>query len=153
MLISAIMQKIKVGSAADTPIDEILVYIENIPFPIHNDSIMANLEYIQVINYESDTLRAIRVDMTLSDIVKNGERVIQMMVDHEIDRHDMLRIRDYRSLRLHAYKILAEIQCRKSNIYGDRFHNYSLKIFLINVMNNHHMIPLCKQLLADKYLV
>lgn len=45
------MQKIKVGSAADTPIDEILVYIENIPFPIHNDSIMANLEYIQEINY------------------------------------------------------------------------------------------------------
>lgn len=114
---------------------------------------MANLEYIQEINYESDTLRAIRVDMTLSEIVKNGERVIQMMVDHEIDRHDMLRIRDYRSLRLHAYKILAEIQCRKSNIYGDRFHNYSLKIFLINVMNNHHMIPLCKQLLADKYLI
>lgn len=65
----------------------------------------------------------------------------------------MQRIRDYRSLRLHAYKILAEIQCRKSNIYGDRFHSYSLKIFLINVMNNNDLIPLCKQLLSDKYLI
>ncbi len=65
----------------------------------------------------------------------------------------MQRIKDYRSLRLLAYKILAEIQCRKSNIYGDKFHNYSFKIFLINVMNNIEMIPLCKQLLRDKYLV
>jgi hypothetical protein len=153
VLINAIMQKIKVGSSSDTPIDEILVYIENIPFPIHNESIMANLEYIQEINYESEMLRRIQVSMTLSEIVRNGEKVIQMMVDHEIARHDMQRIRDYRSLRLHAYKILSEIQCRKSNIYGDRFHNYSLKIFLINVMNSIDMIPLCKQLLCDKYLV
>ena len=66
----------------------------------------------------------------------------------------MERIRDYRNLRIHAYKILAEIQCRKSNIYGDSFHNYSLKIFLINLMSSHiDMIPLCKQLLSDKYLM
>lgn len=65
----------------------------------------------------------------------------------------MQRVRDYRSLRLHAYKILAEIQCRKSNIYGDKYHSYSLKIFLINVMGNNYMISLCKQLLSDKYLI
>lgn len=53
VLINAIMQKIKVGSNCDTPIDEILVYIENIPFPIHNECIMTNLEYIQEINFES----------------------------------------------------------------------------------------------------
>lgn len=41
------MQKIRIGADSDTPIDEILVYIENIPFPIHNECIMNNLEYIQ----------------------------------------------------------------------------------------------------------
>lgn len=65
----------------------------------------------------------------------------------------MYKIKDYRSLRLHAYKILAEIQCRKSNIYGDRFHNYSFKIFMINIMTHTDLIPLCKQLLRDKYLI
>jgi len=51
VLIKAIMTKMKVGSSCDTPIEEILVYIENIPFPIHNEVIMTNLEYIQEINY------------------------------------------------------------------------------------------------------
>jgi hypothetical protein len=30
------MRKLKIGSDNDTPIDEILVYIENIPFPVNN---------------------------------------------------------------------------------------------------------------------
>lgn len=36
VLIEAIMIKIRIGSTSDTPIEEILVYILNIPFPIHN---------------------------------------------------------------------------------------------------------------------
>jgi hypothetical protein len=66
------MQKLMIGSGSDTPIDEILVYIENIPFPIHNDNIMKNLAQIQQINYESDMLRKIRVNMTLAEIMKKG---------------------------------------------------------------------------------
>lgn len=136
VLINAIMKKIKIGSDCDTPIDEILVYIENIPFPIHNDSIMTNLQYIQEINYESEILQKIKANMTLQQVVDRPKKIIEMIVEYEVNRHEVYNLKDYRSLRLHAYKILAEVQCRKSNIYGQQQHSHAFKIFLIRVMKN-----------------
>ena len=91
--------------------------------------------------------------MTLQQIVDNPKKVIQMMVEHEVDRHQVTKIKTYRSLKVYTYKIIAEVQCRKSNIYGDKQHSYALRIFLIAVMINKDMIQLCSKLLKDDYLV
>jgi hypothetical protein len=58
------------------------------------------------------------------------------MVEYEVNRHEVFNLRDYRSLRLHSYKILSEVQCRKSNIYGEEEHSFGFKIYLINIMTS-----------------
>ncbi len=154
VLITAIMKKIRIGGGrSDTPLQQILVYIENIPFPIHNDCIMTNLQYIQEINYEYETLKKIEVNMTLQYIVDNPKRVIEMMIEYQVNRHQIAKIKSYRSLKIYTYKILAQVQCRKSNIFGDQEHSYSFKVYLIKIMKTKEMINLCSQLLKDEYLI
>ena len=48
---------------------------------------MTNLEYIQEIDYEYDILQKVKVNMTLQDIVDNPRKVIEMMIDYEVNRH------------------------------------------------------------------
>jgi hypothetical protein len=85
--------------------------------------------------------------------VDNPRKIIELMVEYEVNRLEVCSLTSYRSLKLHTFKILSEIQCRKSNIYGDQEHAYSLKVYLINIMISKEMIRLCSKLLKDEYLV
>ena len=91
--------------------------------------------------------------MTLQEIVDNPKRVIEMMVRYEVQRHELHTIKSYRSLKVHTYKIMAEVQCRKSNIYGPQEHDHAFKIYLIEIMTTRDMIQLCTKLIKDDYLV
>lgn len=62
------------------------------------------------------------------------------MVEYEVNRHEVFNIGNYRSLVNHTYKILAEVQCRKSNIYGELENSHAIKIYLISIMKNKEMI-------------
>ena len=72
--------------------------------------------------------------MSLQQVVENPQKVIELMVQHEISRHHLHEIKNYRSFKVHAYKILAEVQCRKSNIYGDQEHKHALKVYITQLM-------------------
>lgn len=74
------------------------------------------------------------------------------MVAAEVDRYDVRKVVDAHELKLYAYKILAEVNYRKSNLYIDKHTKFPLKCFLMILMEDQKLIPACQQLLKDDFL-
>lgn len=91
--------------------------------------------------------------MNLREILDNGEQIIYRMIEKDIEKYKVHNITEANELKLFAYKILTEINYRRTNIYVDKHENFALKCFLIILMQDEKKISICKELLLDDFLV
>jgi hypothetical protein len=74
VMVRAIMEKVRVGGAKEEAgLGEVVSYLENIPFPLDHTPLLQSLISIQEIREEEATLQSIGIDMTLRQILENGE--------------------------------------------------------------------------------
>lgn len=76
VLVKAMQFKIRIGSGNDIPVDEVLIYLKNIPIGSDNKQVIAELELVQRISEESEVLKKMRLNMTIREIIENQETVI-----------------------------------------------------------------------------
>ena len=67
----AMQFKIKIGSGNDIPVDEVLIYLKNIPIGSENRQVIGELELVQRISEESELLKKMRLNMTIREIIEN----------------------------------------------------------------------------------
>lgn len=84
--------KLVIGGPKDIPIEEILIYIENIPLSRDND-LMAELETVQKIKEESERFREMKLNMSIREIIDNCEDVISKVIQYEFNKHRIYAIR------------------------------------------------------------
>ncbi len=82
--------------------------------------------------------------MNLREILENGEQIIYRMIERDIDRYKVRDITEVGELKLFAYKILTQINYRRSNIYVEKHQNFALKCFVIILMQEQDKIQICK---------
>lgn len=58
------------------------------------------------------------------------------MVESEMVRYKVHEVFELHELKLFAYKILPEVNYRKSNLYVDEHYNFAFKCFLIILMQD-----------------
>jgi hypothetical protein len=61
--------KLKLGSDNDIPLDEVMIYVENIPLTKHNP-IIEELQTIQKINEEAERFKNIKINMSFLEIME-----------------------------------------------------------------------------------
>lgn len=71
VLVKAMQFKIKIGSGNDIPVDEVLIYLKNIPIGSENRQVIGELELVQRISEESELLKKMRLNMTIREIIEN----------------------------------------------------------------------------------
>jgi hypothetical protein len=71
VLVKAMQFKIRIGSGNDIPVDEVLIYLKNIPIGSENKQVISELELVQRISEESDLLKKMRLNMTIREIIEN----------------------------------------------------------------------------------
>ncbi len=71
------------------------------------------------------------------------------MIESQINKYKVYQVTDINELKLFAYKILTEVNYRKSNIYLDKHINFPFKCFLMILMQNEKQISACRKLLKD----
>ena len=59
-----------------------------------------------------------KINMTIREIMDNYEGVMDKVVDYQIHRHQVLTVKDTQIFLSITYRLLAEIQALKKNIYG-----------------------------------
>lgn len=97
ILVEAIERKLKLGSDNDIPIEEVLIYIENIPItskdPKNNEPIrpLIELKTVEKLSKEAELLKAARIDMTLYDILRKPDEVFTKLVNHAVGTKDLER--------------------------------------------------------------
>ena len=97
ILVEAIERKLKLGSDNDIPIEEVLIYIENIPItskdPKNNEPIrpLIELKTVEKLSKEAELLKEARIDMTLYDILRKPDEVFTKLVNHAVGTKDLGR--------------------------------------------------------------
>lgn len=92
VLVKAMQFKIKIGSGNDIPVDEVLIYLKNIPIGSENRQVIGELELVQRISEESELLKKMRLNMTIREIIENQEAVIEKLVLYLIEKHELLTL-------------------------------------------------------------
>ncbi len=92
VLVKAMQFKIKIGSGNDIPVDEVLIYLKNIPIGSDNKQVISELELVQRISEESELLKKMRLNMTIREIIENQETVIEKLVLYLVEKHELLAI-------------------------------------------------------------
>ncbi len=152
VLVKAMQFKIKIGSGNDIPVDEVLIYLKNIPIGSDNKQVIGELELVQRISEESDTLKKMRLNMTIREIIENQESVIERLVLFLIEKHELLSIESAHSLLSSTYRVLAEAQSVKEKIYGVEFNELAFFILLAKLLEEESRIHLAQHVLNDEYL-
>ena len=68
MLVKGMQTKLKLGSDNDIPLDEVMIYVENIPLT-KNNPIIEELQTIQKINEEAERFKSIKINMSFLEIM------------------------------------------------------------------------------------
>ena len=112
VLVQAMLIKLKVGSAEDVPIDEVLIYLESIPL-VKNNELMDHLIFIENIKDQADKFKAMQLNMSLDHMIKSPEEVINKMVLYEMEDKSVMEIDDWQEFTDMTYQILAAVQINK----------------------------------------
>lgn len=72
--------KLKLGSENDIPLDQVMIYVENIPLT-KNNPIIEELQTIQKINQESERFKSIKINMSFLEIMEKEEYVITALLE------------------------------------------------------------------------
>ena len=92
VLVKSCALKIRVGSENDIPIDEIMCYLENIPLE-KGSLVLQELTKIQKIKENVERFQEIKINMTIDEIAKNCEKVINALIDQEIKKKKVMSVR------------------------------------------------------------
>lgn len=85
VLVRTMSYKLMVGTENDIPIDEILIYVENIPIDRGNE-ILTRLTLINDINKNVELLQEAQINMSVEEIINNPHIMISKVIDHLIIR-------------------------------------------------------------------
>lgn len=80
VLVDAMTLKMKVGTENDIPLDEILIYIENIPLQ-KNNNVLEKLAVISAINKNVALMQEAKVDMTVLEIMNSPQVLMLKIID------------------------------------------------------------------------
>ena len=94
--------KLKLGSSNDIPLDEVMIYVENIPLT-KNNPIIEELQTIQKINEEAERFKAIQINMSFLEIMEKEETVITALIDEEIKKKNVMEINNEEDFIMATY--------------------------------------------------
>lgn len=94
--------KLKLGSDNDIPLDEVMIYVENIPLT-KNNPIIDELQTIQKINEEAERFKAIKINMSFLEIMEKEETVITALIDEEIKKKNVMEINNEEDFIMATY--------------------------------------------------
>ena len=94
--------KLKLGSNNDIPLDEVMIYVENIPLT-KNNPIIEELQTIQKINEEAERFKAIQINMSFLEIMEKEETVITALIDEEIKKKNVMEINNEEDFIMATY--------------------------------------------------
>lgn len=86
----------KIGTDNDIPIQEVLIYIENIPFKDDEEALgeisgaLRELELVNSVNEEIELLQKAKVNMTVYDILHKQDEVITKLVVYMIKEKNLI---------------------------------------------------------------
>lgn len=72
--------KLKLGSDNDIPLDEVMIYVENIPLS-KNNPVIEDLKTVERINEESERFKKMKLNMSLLQIIENCEDVVTALIN------------------------------------------------------------------------
>ena len=102
MLVKGMQNKLKLGSNNDIPLDEVMIYVENIPLT-KNNPIIEELQTIQKINEEAERFKAIQINMSFLVIMEKEETVITALIDEEIKKKNVMEINNEEDFIMATY--------------------------------------------------
>ena len=85
VLVDAMTRKLMVGTPHDIPLEEILIYIENIPIYMNDDALM-KLTTITAINRNTRILQEAKINMSVLQIMEKPQELMIKVIDHLIQR-------------------------------------------------------------------
>lgn len=144
--------KLKLGSDNDIPLDEVMIYVENIPLS-KNNPVIEDLKTVERINEESERFKKMKLNMSLLQIIENCEDVVTALINEEIKEKEVLNITDQQELIDVSYGILAEVQTIKDKIYKGKYSDLPYFIYLSKLLEVKEQISSVNILLQDKYLL
>lgn len=152
VLVRAMQMKLKLGSDNDIPLDEVMIYVENIPLS-KNNPVIEELKTVERINEESERFKKMRLNMSLLQIIENCEDVVTALINEEIKEKGVLALTDQQQLIEASYGILAEVQTIKDKIYKGKYSDLPYFIYLSKLLEVREQIASVNILLQDKYLL
>ncbi len=93
VLVRGMQTKLKLGSSNDIPLEEVMIYVENIPLT-KNNPIIEQLKTIQKINEEADRFKSIKINLSFLEIMEKEEYVISALLDEEIRKKEIMKSTD-----------------------------------------------------------
>jgi hypothetical protein len=91
VLVRAMQMKLKLGSENDIPLDEVMIYVENIPLS-KNNPIIDDLKIVERINEESERFKKMKLNMSLLQIIESCEDVVTALINEEIKEKNVFAI-------------------------------------------------------------
>ena len=152
VLVRAMQMKLKLGSDNDIPLDQVMIYIENIPLS-KNNTVIEDLKTVERINDESDRFKKMKLNMSLLEIIENCQDVITALINEQIRANCVLEMTDRQALVQASYGILAEVQTIKDKIYKGKYSDLPYFIYLSKLLENQRLVPDVAMLLTDPYLL
>lgn len=144
--------KLKIGSSHDIPLEEVMIYFENIPLS-PNSPVIDELNAVQRLSEEAERFGKMRLDMTLEEILNNCEKVMTKLMEDQITQKAMYHCGDVDEFRDLSYSIIAEVQTIKDKIYGEQHSDLVYFLYLTLLMKKKECIRLARVLLEDENLL
>ena len=74
--------------------------------------------------------------MSIREIMDNYELVMEKLVEYEIQKYDVLKLNNRAEVVGRSYRVLAEIQSVKNNVYGASYDELAFFIYLTRLMEH-----------------
>lgn len=74
---------------------------------------MEELQTVQRINEEADLFKEMKINMSILEIIDNCEDVMTQIIRFEIEKKNVMKMRDPAMIESITYKILAKVQTIK----------------------------------------
>ena len=164
ILIEALERKLKIGTDDDIPIDQVLIYIENIPLKVNTTTeeeegrhckALKELKSVEKINSEIKALQEAKLDMSLYDILHNSEEVLTKLVIYQISTNKIMEMEDqpFSTVEELTYHILATLENISDEIYEDPHAFNIFFIYLSKMCEKEGIIKHVKQLLKNEHFM
>jgi hypothetical protein len=143
--------KLKLGGENDIPMDEVMIYIQNIPLDRSNQ-IMAELVVMEAIKDEAHRFRDMRIGMSVKEIMDSADLVVGRIIAHEVAKRGVPQIASWEGFRRASFELLREVESVKLRIYGEGESTVVMLIYLSVVLEQGEAVGWVARLLEDDEL-